>query len=166
MFRNLVLLTILCVGPGCIAGAQTAPSGKTNPARILLVEMTVQGNQHRINRASVVGSSVPLKTSRAAGPATIHYELTDDADRVLDAGMIDDPRILRGVLPPAGEPQTGHPVFVLETADYLLRVPYTSGARFLKVSSQEGGAPAGNETRKMEVPAQILDLEPFLEHAQ
>lgn len=163
MYRNLLILAILFSGPGCIAGAQTPAAPASTPVRILVLEMTVEGEAHRINRARVLDSGLPLKAAHATASKAIQYELTDTSEHLLVLGSIDDPRILRGVFPPAGEPQTGHPVVVLESADYVLRVPYSSSARFLKLSTQTGVNSVGAGAEKTAVQSQTLDLAPYLE---
>lgn len=162
MYRNLLILAILFSGPGCIAGAQTPAAPAPTPVRILVLEMTVEGEVHRINRARVLESGVPLKAAHATASKAIQYELTDASERLLVLGSMDDPRILRGVLPPAGEPLAGHPVILLESADYVLRVPYSAGARFLKLSPQTNGESAGTGKEKTALKSQTLDLAPFL----
>jgi hypothetical protein len=166
VLRNLLAVAIICSNLGCAAVAQTPePDRKGSPVnRILVLEMTVQGPVHRINSARVVDSSTSLKAAHQTAPTDLQYEVTDTEEQSLFSGSFDDPRILRGVFPPADEPQTGHPVLQLESTEYVLRVPYSSRARYLKLRPAPATANS-SAASKTATPVQTFDLAPLLNSA-
>jgi hypothetical protein len=159
-----LMANLSCVG---------AESGVTQAkARILVLNMRLSAGQHQVLSARVVDSPVALKQPRVQGDA-IRYSITDEHDAPLMVASMRDPRVLRGPMPAAGQGETGHSASLLDAVDYILRVPYSSNARYLKFLPAQAitqpAAPTNSSSGNSNSSAvaddgasQVIDLQQFL----
>jgi hypothetical protein len=168
LFAVLLMANLSCVG---------AESGIAQAkARILVLNMRLSGGQHQVLSARVVDSAVALKQLRVKG-AAINYTVTDERNAPLLVGSMKDPRVLRGPMPPATQGEIGHSTSMLDEADYVLRVPYSSNARYLKFLPAEttttpaaavgnGSDDSNNSAVRSEASkdgaSQVIDLQQYL----
>ena len=161
--KKALILFVLSAINMCCAGAEPAKddAAAASGTQILVLNMRFANGLHQVTSARVVDSRVPLKMRVLTG-AVVAYAVTDAADNPLAIGTIDDPRLLRGPMAPPGDPSPGHATVVLDSTEYILRVPYTKDLRFLKFLT---AAPADTATREKisnEKARQVIDLQPYV----
>lgn len=160
MNRIMTFAIALCCtfGFACKSSSSETVNGETYD--ILIVNMTMTGETHYVRSAEVVASRIPLRIRTPALEA-IHYVVTDSDHRSIASGGLDDPRVKRGPMALPGEKEIGHATVLVDTVDYVIRIPYMSGIRFLKLTRKDSNA-ARTGTGKPEISEQTIDLSPFL----
>jgi hypothetical protein len=68
----------------------------------------------------------------------LEYTLVGADGTVLSHGLLADPRLVRGLMAPPGEPAAGHDLGLLESGDYLIGIPAGVEAHRLKVRTLDG----------------------------
>jgi hypothetical protein len=155
-------------------GKAAPPPQKSQPVEQggVILRMRVDGYGHHVEGATPVAASLVPSVARAvaassvqwAGPhrravstESFRFDLTDAAGTSLATGLVEDPRVLRGMLGADGQP--GHAFERVGVGHYLIRAANVTGLRYLRVT------PAGAWPSKAGDPAgQTIDLAPLLGH--
>lgn len=158
MKHGMLFAMLVCCGLPGMAHSDDS-SGAGEPHRIMVIFASIAGGTHHVREIRIVSSPLPVRTSGKA-TATIAYSITDGSERELFTGTLVDPRVRRVALPPAEGGARRHRTLLLDTADYLIRVPYSSAARYLKLGPKQ--AADGPDGAVKPASTQTIDLAPFL----
>jgi hypothetical protein len=135
-------------------------TAKASPERRIAgwIRMRVDSTGH-----AVMGmSDAEARTLRRPGMAAdsgFEYALFDSGGTLLSRQRIDDPRVVRGPLPPPGMATTGHGIATLESGYYLIGIPEGADARKVRIRAMTGIEKTEAESMTQDPPTeQWLDL--------
>lgn len=150
--RSLCALVSLFMAAAAGAQYKMDIPAEREPHVVILMRVDASGHHvERMTRATLANPATPARAKAAA----FRYTLTSASGVTLASGEVDDPRVVRGPLPPPGEKATGHAVARLEKGHYVIRVPESAAMRYLRIEPPRAAAVGA---AKIDGAVQVIDL--------